>query len=55
MFPKFTEFVANEQPKSRLEEAERNRLAKAFQPQKIALNIKSSLVIKVINFLLNLI
>lgn len=55
MFPKFTEYVANEQPKSRLEEAERFRLANEFQPEKIPMNIKPSLVIKVITFILNLI
>jgi hypothetical protein len=55
MFPKFTEYVANEQPKSRLAEAERIRLAKAFQQEKIPMTIKQPFVIKVMTFLLNLI
>jgi hypothetical protein len=55
MFPKISEFVANEQHKSRLEEAERFRLARAFQQEKIPMNIKQPLVIKFMTFLLNLI
>jgi hypothetical protein len=58
MFPKFTEYVANEQPKSRLEEAERFRLAKAFQQdqqEQTPVTIKQPVAIKVLKFVLNLI
>jgi len=58
MFPKFTEYVANEQYKSRLEEAERFRLAKAFQPdqkEQTPVTIKQPLTIRVLKLVLNLI
>jgi hypothetical protein len=58
MFPKFTEYVADEQPKSRLAEAERNRLAKAFQPEQrdqVLVTIKQPIAIRVLKFVLNLV
>jgi hypothetical protein len=55
MFPKFTEFIADEQPKSRLAEAERFRLVKAFQQEKPLTNIKHPVARKVLSVLLYLI
>lgn len=54
MFPKFTEFIADEQPKARLAEAERNRLAKALPQETFLMNVKAPNFIRIINFLLNL-